>query len=105
MVNNALTNSEATPVRQEDAETLALTVLAWLAADEEMLSHFCAATGMSPSDLRSAAADPEFLAGVLDFLCLDDAWVAAFAADTGTPPEAPARARAALPGGNPPNWT
>ena len=92
-------------MRREDAETVALKILAWMAADDEMLRHFCAASGVEPSELSVAAREPEFLAGVLDFLCLDDAWVTRFAAETGTPPESPARARAALPGGDLPHWT
>jgi hypothetical protein len=105
MVNNALTNSEGRTVRQGDAETLALKVLGWLAGDSDMLSHFCGATGASPADLRDRAGDPQFLAGVLDFLCLDDAWVAAFAAAAGVPPDLPARARSTLSGGELPHWT
>ena len=105
MVNNALTDLGAETVRQEDAETVALKALAWLASDEEMLRHFCAATGAEPSALREAAADPQFLAGVLDFLALDDAWVTAFAENAGVATDAPLRARAALPGGDLPHWT
>lgn len=105
MVNNALTNPEVGRVQQEDAETVALRALAWIAGDEDMLRHFCGATGVDPADLRSAAREAEFLAGVLDFLCLDDAWVTRFAAETGTPPDLPARARAVLPGGDLPHWT
>ena len=92
-------------MRQELAETIALQALAWLAADEDMLGNFCGATGMVPGDLRDAAEDPEFLAGVLDFLILDDAWVQAFADATGLSPDAPIRARSALPGGAAPHWT
>lgn len=105
MVNKALTNSGVRQVRQEVAETVALQVLAWLAADEDMLRNFCGATGAEPADLRRLAQDPEFLAGVLDFLTLDDSWVRAFSADAGIAPEIPAEARAALPGGAAPHWT
>ena len=105
MVNNALTKSGVKTVRQEYAETIALKALAWMAEDDDMLRHFCAATGADRSDLRAAAREPEFLAGVLDFLCLDDAWVMRFATDTGIPPDALAQARAVLPGGDLPHWT
>lgn len=105
MVNNALTYFGGRRVRREDAETTALQALAWIAEDREMLRHFCAATGMEPEDLGAAAREPEFLAGVLDFLCLDDAWVRDFARATGTPPEAAGQARSALPGGDLPHWT
>lgn len=105
MVNNALTASGNRDVRQADAEILALQVLAWLANDPDMLRNFCGATGVVLDELPSAAQDPMFLAGVLDFLCLDDAWIQAFAASAGVTAEAPLRARAALPGGESMNWT
>ena len=92
-------------MRQELAETVALKALAWLAADEDMLRNFCGATGMNAVDLRKAAAEPEFLAGILDFVMLDDNWVAAFSEAAGLAPDAPMRARAALPGGDLPHWT
>jgi hypothetical protein len=105
MVNNALTTAEAERMRREDAETIALNALAWLATDEDMLRNFCSATGTTPENIRRATADPEFLAGVLDFVVLDDAWVSEFAKAAGVSPDAPVRARAALPGGAAPHWT
>ena len=90
---------------RNDAETVALQALGWIAADAEMLRHFCAATGTRPADLGAAAADAEFLAGILDFLALDDAWVTAFAEAAGLEPQRLAQARAALPGGDLPHWT
>lgn len=92
-------------MRQEDAETIALKALSWLLADEKMLEIFCGATGTAPGDLRLVAQDPEFLAGVLDFVALDDAWVMAFATVAGLPPDALIGARVALPGGALPHWT
>lgn len=92
-------------MRQELAETIALRALAWLAGEEDMLRNFCGATGTAPADLGDAAEDPEFLAGVLDFLILDDAWVQAFADAAGLSPDTPIRARSALPGGALPHWT
>ena len=92
-------------MRRDDAETIALQAFAWLAEDREMLRHFCAATGIEPGDLGAAAREPEFLAGVLDFLCLDDAWVTDFAQSIGRRPEIVAQARSALPGGVLPHWT
>lgn len=92
-------------MRVDDAEIVALRALAWLAADEDLLRTFCGATGAARRDLEHAAEDPVFLAGILDFICLDDAWVTGFAAASGLSAEAPARARAALPGGDLPHWT
>ena len=92
-------------MRQELAETIALQALAWIAADEDMLGNFCGATGTAPGDLRRAAEDPEFLAGVLDFLILDDAWVQAFAEAADLSPDSAIKARSVLPGGAAPHWT
>lgn len=87
------------------AETLALRALGWLVADEERSGVFLGASGLAHDDLRERAGDPEFLASVMDFLLADDAALIAFAEDVGVSPEAPLRARAALPGGDLPNWT
>ncbi|WP_158964532.1 DUF3572 domain-containing protein [Chachezhania sediminis] len=87
------------------AETLAIDVLAWLAAEDDLLPTFLGSTGTSVDDLRERAGDPEFLGAVLDFLMLDDAWVLGYASARGIPPERPMQARAALPGGAQINWT
>lgn len=105
LVNNGLTIAEGAGVRRENAETIALQVLAWMAADGEVLRHFCAATGMAPEDLQRAAEDTDFLSGVLDFLAQDEAAVMTFATDVGIDPRRLAEARAALPGGDLPHWT
>lgn len=90
---------------RDAAETLALTALGWLAAHNDLLPVFMGATGIGESDLRQNAANPDFLGGVLDFLMMDDAWIMRFCDDTGTPYDAPAQARAALPGGAQMHWT
>ncbi|TCP41328.1 DUF3572 domain-containing protein [Rhodovulum marinum] len=90
---------------RESADVVALGALAWLVGDDELLPVFLGATGASEHDLRARADDPEFLASVLDFLLMDDAWVLAFCRHAGLPGEAVMRARAALPGGADPHWT
>jgi len=92
-------------MQQETAETVALQALAWLAANDDLLPVFLGATGASLSDLKAAADQPEVLASILDFLCMDDAWVTGFCEAAGLAYDAPARARQALPGGAQPNWT
>lgn len=89
----------------ETAETLALRALGWIAAEAGLSGAFLAASGASASDLAERAGDPEFLGFVLDFLLADEAALLAFADETGVPPDAPMRARAALPGGAVPDWT
>lgn len=90
---------------RSSAEALALEALAWIAAQEELLDVFLGATGAGREALRDAVEDPEFLAAVLDFLLMDDAWVTGFAAALGCPPATVVRARQALPGGMVPDWT
>lgn len=96
-------------MQRDDAETLALRALAWLAGNDDLLPVFMGSSGASPADLRGRAADPDFLASVIDFLRMDDAWVLGFAAACGERPEATAAAlaaaRAALPGGRTAHWT
>ena len=87
------------------AETLAMTALAWLVGQEELLPVFLGSSGASEQDLRARAADPEFLGSVLDFLMMDDAWVIGFCDANGVPYEHPMMARAALPGGAQMHWT
>ncbi|RAP42090.1 hypothetical protein BYZ73_06975 [Rhodovulum viride] len=90
---------------QDFAETVALEALAWLVGDDDLLPVFLGATGASAEDLRSRASETDFLASVLDFILLDDAWVMRFCESAGLPGEAVLRARAGLPGGADPHWT
>ncbi|WP_068112937.1 DUF3572 domain-containing protein [Tropicimonas marinistellae] len=92
-------------MEKEFAEIIGLKALAWLAGNDELLPVFLGATGAALTDVKARAGDAEFLAAVLDFLTMDDAWVAAFCASEGLSGEDPLRARQALPGGALPNWT
>ena len=94
-----------TPLSQDSAELLAIEALSWLLANEDLLPVFLGSTGASSDDLRARAQDPEFLASVLDFLLMDDAWITTFCKESDYQPEFPMRARAALPGGAAVNWT
>ncbi len=92
-------------MKSEQAAALAQEALIWLAGRPEALEAFLAASGAGPEDLRAGAADPAFLGFVLDHLLQSEELVVAFARDAGVPPDRPARARAALPGGDAPDWT
>ena len=81
---------------REVAEIVAIQALSFVAGDPERLGVFLAETGIGPETLRSAAADPHFLAGVLDFVLRDDATVTAFAAASELDPTTIAAARAVL---------
>ena len=64
---------------REAAEIVAIQALTFVAGDPERLGLFLAETGIGPDTLRKSAADPKFLASVLDFVLRDDASVNAFA--------------------------
>jgi hypothetical protein len=81
---------------REVAEIVAIQALSFVAGDPERLGAFLAETGIGPETLRSAAANPHFLAGVLDFVLRDDATVKAFAAASELDPTTIAAAREVL---------
>jgi hypothetical protein len=92
-------------MKAEAAETLALRALGWLAGNDDLFPVFLGSTGASVTSLAEAAGQPEFLAAVLDFLLMDDAWVIAFCEAEGLAYTLPQQARAALPGGQVEHWT
>lgn len=89
----------------EAAERIGLQALGWIASDPERAGAFLGAAGCGPEDLRARAREPEFLGFVLDFLLGDEPSLLAFCDDAGLKYDVPMRARAALPGGDLPNWT
>jgi len=91
-------------MNKEQAETLAIQALSWLASDEETLGQFLSMTGAAPGDLRARAVEPEFLGFVLDFIMRDDETILGFCSAVGATPEGVQRARSEL-GGGLPNWT
>ncbi len=86
---------------RETAEIVAIQALSFVAGDAERLGMFLAETGIGPETLRSAAQDPEFLCGVLDFLLRDEAMVKAFSEFSHLEPRIVSNARDAL---GPPVW-
>jgi hypothetical protein len=84
---------------REEAEALAIQALTFIAGDGERLGRFLAITGIGPTEIRSAAREPGFLGGVLEYIASDDRLVAAFAGDMGLDPVAIDTGRAALSGG------
>ena len=52
---------------REAAETIAISGFQYLAADDDLLMRFSGVTGILVNDMREAASQPHFLAGVLDF--------------------------------------
>jgi hypothetical protein len=93
------------PFEQELAETEALTMLTWLAGHEDLFTAFLAGTGASVADVAAKAAQPAFLASVVDFVMSEDNHVIAWAEAAGRRPETAMQIRAGLPGGAVWNWT
>lgn len=90
---------------RESAETTALQALGWLAGEDELLPIFLGSSGASLADLAKGARDPAFLAAVLDFILMDDAWVVSCCEAIEAPNDALLRARMTLPGGAETHWT
>jgi len=83
---------------REEAEALAIQALTFIARDGERLGRFLAITGIGPAEIRTAAREPGFLGGVLEYIASDHRLVATFAAEMGHDPAAIDKARAALSG-------
>jgi hypothetical protein len=83
---------------RDRAETVALEALAFVAADEELLPQLAGATGAGLEDARDRVQDPAFLAGILEFLCMEDRWIRRFCDAQGYPYDLPMQALIALGG-------
>lgn len=90
---------------RDPADVVALKAVAWLASNEALLPVFLGSTGASEADMRTGLEDPDFQGSVLDFLLMDDAWIAAFCDAQGYDYDLPHRARMQLPGGAQVHWT
>jgi hypothetical protein len=86
---------------RDGAESVAIAALTFIAADPERLGRFLASTGIGPGDIRIAAREPLFLAGVIGHISADQELLLAFAAEIGLKPAEIDRARQALAG---PDW-
>ena len=77
---------------------LAIQALAFIAEEPERLNRFLDMTGIPVEQIRAAAREPGFLAGVLEHMLGDESLLIAFAASAGIDPAEIARARSALGG-------
>ena len=101
--NKAQQPSSSTQDARDQAETLAIAALAFLAGDPDRLGTFLALSGLGPESLRAASREPHFLAGVLDHVVSDERLLLDFAEHHNVDPFDVTRARAAL--GGPPQDT
>lgn len=82
-----------------DAEALAINSLMFLADDSELLARFLALTGITAHQIRTAAGEPGFLAGVLQFYLGHEPTLMRYCEATGTDPALFQEALQLLPGG------
>jgi len=82
----------------ETAQEIATQALVQLTKEPELVGRFLAVSGIGPESIRDAAAEPGFLAGVLEFYMGDEALLLTFCENTGVRPTMIAAARYALAG-------
>jgi hypothetical protein len=86
---------------RELAESVAIQALSFIAAEPRRLDVFLSLTGLTPQSLRAAAAEPNFLLGVLDHVTSSEDLLRAFAEEIGSEPETVPAARDLLAGAPP----
>ncbi|WP_336056314.1 DUF3572 domain-containing protein [Nitratireductor sp. CH_MIT9313-5] len=87
-------------MQQDQAEALAIQALAFIASDPELLPRFLSLTGIEADQVRQAAREPGFLAGVLQFILAHEPTLMRFSEETQTDPALVSRALNALPFGD-----
>lgn len=75
------------PISKDNAQQIAVSGVAYLAQNEELLERFFNITGLSASDLRNSIQEPAFLVGLLDFFLADEKSLIEFADSTQINPE------------------
>lgn len=83
----------------DEAHLIAIRALSFVAGDPTLLPRFLALTGIEGHQIRQAASEPGFLAGVLGFILAHEPTLLAFAEAEKLPPASVAQAKRALPGG------
>ena len=96
-----MTKNHARPGRMDAqaAEEIAVGALAFVASDPALLPRFLAITGIEAGQIRQAAQEPGFLAGVLQFILAHEPTLLAFCEATGVNPQSVPAALRALPFG------
>ena len=88
MRNGPFRSPKPSPPSAADADFLAIQALTFIGGDPDHADRFFALCGVAPADLRTAAADPNFLLGVMDYLVGDERLLLLFAGHVGITPEA-----------------
>lgn len=83
----------------DGAHDLAISSLVFLSQDSELLSRFLVLTGITADQIRVAAQEPGFLAGVLQFYLAHEPTLMRYCNETETDPALFQQAIRLLPGG------
>ena len=89
---------KATVAASDNAETIALMALSYVAERDTVMRQMVVQTGIAPVTLHGRASDPELLAGVLDFLLSSETILLDFCEAKKLSPDVIARVRQKLPG-------
>lgn len=84
-------------INRQEAESIAVSALSFVASDGELLQRFLALSGIDPNRIRIAAREPGFLAGVLQFISAHEPTLIRFSQASGIPAENIGQALKALP--------
>jgi hypothetical protein len=83
----------------EDAETIALNALGFLAESPQAMERLTIQSGLDLTTIRKRAADRDFLAAVVDFLMTNEELLVAFCESRRIDPKSVQRAAHQLGGG------
>ncbi|MEX3009307.1 DUF3572 domain-containing protein [Hoeflea sp. TYP-13] len=84
-----------------ETNALGIDILTWIASNDDLMMRFLALSGLSADNLREAATEPGFLAGVVGFLMGHEPTLMAYCDDREVDPEQVVRAWHALGGESP----
>ena len=85
-------------VAQDYADFIAVKAVEYMAQNLETLGGFLAHAGVGPADLKESISDPSFLAGVLDYMMMDEATLLDLAKTMDLSPQDIVKARLCFPG-------
>ncbi len=80
-------NTPLKKMNRDEAENVAVSAFAFITSDEERMGRFLAVSGLRPDTIRSAASEPGFFAGILDYVASDEPLLIALAKELNTKPE------------------
>jgi hypothetical protein len=92
----ALKSVRAKALNRDDAETIAIRAIGFLAEDGRRIGRFLSLTGMEPETLVSGAETTPVQVAVLDYLLSDESLLMVFSGHAAIAPEAISAARMLL---------